>query len=60
MQIDVREQQWQSNKSTTFLEYLCALNIDVNPCAIRQTSIICTIGKFFETKCLAHMVDKSK
>ena len=45
MDIDVREQQWQSDTSTTFLEHLCGLNIDVNPGAIRQTSIICTIGK---------------
>ena len=43
--IDVREQQWQSDKSSTFLEYLCSLDIDINPGAIRQTSIICTIGK---------------
>ena len=45
MDIDVREQQWQSDTSSTFLEHLCGLNIDVNPGAIRQTSIICTIGK---------------
>ena len=43
--IDKREQQWQSDTSTTFLQYLCSLDIDVNPGAIRQTSIICTIGK---------------
>lgn len=52
--IDVREQQWQSDKSSTFLEYLCSLNIDINPGAIRQTSIICTIGP------VSHDVDTLK
>ena len=45
MDIDVRAQQWQEDQSTTFLEYMCKLNIDINPGAIRHTSIICTIGK---------------
>lgn len=44
MDIDVRAEQWQADQSTTFLEYMCKLNIDINPCAIRHTSIICTIG----------------
>lgn len=44
MEIDVRAQQWQADQSTTFIEYMCSLDIDINPGAIRHTSIICTIG----------------
>ena len=45
MDVDVRTQQWQTDHSTTYLEYMSGLNIDINPGAIRHTSIICTIGK---------------
>ena len=44
--IDIREYQLLADKSSTYLEYLCNLDIDVNPGAIRHTSIICTIGRY--------------
>ena len=45
MEIDYRAEQYQAEHANTYLEYLSGLNIDVNPGAIRHTSIICTIGE---------------
>lgn len=43
--LDLRQEQWASAQSTNYLDFMANLDIDRDPRTIRNSGLICTLGK---------------
>ena len=43
--LDRRLEQWKASTSNSYMDHMCQLDIDVEPRTIRNSGLICTIGK---------------
>lgn len=43
--LDLRQEQWASTQATNYLEFMSDMDIDRDPRTIRNSGLICTLGK---------------
>lgn len=46
--IDLRQEQWGAIQANNYLDFMSDLDIDRDPRTVRNSGIICTLGKSFK------------
>jgi len=45
--IDLRHEQWAATQANNYLDFMADMDIDRDPRTIRNSGLICTLGKYF-------------
>lgn len=43
--LDMRQEQWAAAQATNYLDFMANLDIDRDPRTIRNSGLICTLGR---------------